>query len=507
MNNPAETPDAAPLARSIRRRLARGSSVYGLTTFGLRALGFALLGVYSRYFSPRDYGIVSLSECIGIVVGVIAGLGLESGSRRLYFQFAGDAARLRGYLSSVLRLAAAASALGLVIAFLCGPLIASHVAPKWDVGFFPYLALPIFTAIASQLLQCRLAVYQCEERLFAFTAFVTLQSLATTLFTFGLVVWTRHGAAGLLAARALGALVALLAAAGLSGALLRAKPNWADVRETLQISLPLVPHGLMAVGLVALDRFILQHYRPLSEVGLYTLAYNIGMIMTMVTASLSRAWTPLFFSMLLKGEEGRRAAGGIFDELVVLLLLIASAGALLAPLGVRWLFDSHYWPAARLAPIVVGAYLCHSLFVLFQLSVIQARRTPLVGVVSGIALLSNVGLNLAWAPRHGMVGAAYATLAAYFVELVLIAILAHRVLPLPHRWRWPSVGLLTFAAALAWTQLQTAVIPTLMFSGLLLAACTIGLVQYFRRRGQGDEPGSCGVVTAEATEEIRMETF
>ncbi len=85
-------------------------------------MGFALLGVYSRYFSPRDYGIVSLSECIGIVVGVIAGLGLESGSRRLYFQFAGDAARLRSYLSSVLRLAAAASALGLAIAFLCGPL-------------------------------------------------------------------------------------------------------------------------------------------------------------------------------------------------------------------------------------------------------------------------------------------------------------------------------------------------------------------------------------------------
>src|SRR5208282_2034037 len=230
--------------------------------------------------------------------------------------------------------------------------------------------------------------------------------------------------------------------------------------ETLRISLPLVPHGLWAVGLVAIDRFILQHFRPLSEVGLYTLAYNIGMIMTMITASLSRAWAPLFYSLLLNGENGRRVAGGIFDELVVLLLLIGSAGTLLAPFCIHWLFDSHYWPAARLAPIILGAYLFHSLFVLFQLAVIQAQRTPLVSMVSGIAFFANVALNFAWVPTHGMVGAAYATLAAYFLELLLIAILAHRVLPLPHRYVWPCVAFLVFAAAFACTQLQTAAIPT-----------------------------------------------
>jgi O-antigen/teichoic acid export membrane protein len=500
---PPKTPDPAPPARSVRSRLARGSGVYGIATLGLRALGFALLGIYSRYFSPRDYGIVSLAESVGVVVGILASLALESGSRRLYFQFVGDAERLRSYLGTVLQLAVAASSVALLVSYLLGPLLVSRLAPNWDVKFFPYLALPIFTAIASQLLGCRLVIYQCQERLSAYTGFIVLQSLSTTLFTFGLVVWTRHGAAGLLAARALGACVALLVAAGLSAPFLRVKPNWADVRETLHISLPLVPHGLLAVGLIAIDRFILQHYRPLSEVGLFTLAYNIGMIMMMVTTSLSRAWTPLFFSLLLTGDEGRKAAGGILDELVVLLLLLAGAGVLFAPLCVRWLFDSDYWAAATLSPIILGAFLCHSLFVLFQLSLIQARRTLLVSLVSGTALLSNVALSFAWVPKHGMVGAAWATWAAYFVEFVLAAILAHRVLPLPHRWRWPSLGLLTFAAALAWTQLQTAVLPTLVFAALLMTASILGLFHYRRRRTQEcpSEPG--GV----ATEDLGIETF
>jgi O-antigen/teichoic acid export membrane protein len=478
----AKSPDAAPVG-SIRRRLARGSSVYGLTTFGLRALGFALLGIYSRYFSPRDYGIVSLAESIGALIGIVASLALENGSRRLYFQFADDAERLRSYLGTVLRLAAACSVAVLVLCYLLGPLLLARFAPGWSVSFFPYLALPIFTAVASQLLVCRLSIYQCEERLAAYTGFIVLQSLSTTVFTFGLVVWTRHGAAGLLAARALGAGVSLLAAVFVSTPYLRIRWRWSDVRETLQISLPLVPQGLLLVGLVAVDRFILQHYRPLSEVGLYTLAYNIGYIMTMVTGALSRAWTPLFFSMLTNGDgEGSGPAAAIFDELVVLLLLIASAGVLLAPYCIYWLFNSHYWPAGRLAPILLGGYLCHSLFVLFQIAVIHSRRTTMVGAVSGIVFLVNVALSFAWVPRHGMAGEAYANLAAYALEVVLIAILAQRVLPLPHRWGWPSIGLLIFAAALAWSQLVTALLPTLAFAGALATACALGLMRYLQRR-------------------------
>ena len=486
VNTAAQLREKAPAAYSIRRRLLRGSSVYGIGTLGLRALGFALLGIYSRYFSPSDYGVVSLTESVGVVVGIVSSLALENGSRRMYFQYAGDAEQLRGYLGAVLRLATASSAAALVFSYLLGPFLNARLAPGWGVSFFPYLALPIFTAVASHLLMCRLTIYQCQERLGAYTAFVVLQSLSTTLFTFALVVWTRHGAVGLLAARALGAGVSLLAAAVLSSEYLRFRQSRAEMRqalrETLRISLPLVPHGLLGFGLFALDRFILQHYRPLSEVGLYTLAYNIGLIMTLITGSLSRAWTPLFFSLLQNGEEGRGPAAAIFDELIMLLSLIASAGILLSPFCIYLLFNSHYWPAAQVAPIVLGAYLFHSLFVLFQIAVVQSRRTALVALVSGIALVANVALNFAWVPRHGMVGSAYASLAAYAVQFILIAFLAHRVLPLPHRWRWPSAGIVIFGAALAWTQLVTSAPATLLFAGLLAVACALGLMRYLRMR-------------------------
>lgn len=479
MREPLNSAGASCDTRRIRGRLARGSGAYAVTNFGLRGLGFALLVFYSRFLSPHDFGIVSIAESIGAGIGIVAGLALEAGCRSLYFHFVEDADQLRSYLSTVLRLAAAAGATTLAAAYLFGPWIVLQAFPGWQASFFPYLALPILTAIVSQLLACRLVIFQCQERFFTFNAFVVLQSITTALLTLGLVVWKHHGAAGLLSARAIGACLTLAVAVCGSGPLLRARYRWAYARETLQVSLPLVIHGLMALGLIAIDRFILQHYRSLSDVGLYSVAYSVGLIMTIVTASLNRAWAPLFYSLLRDGGEGRQIVGEIGADLFLLLALIASAGALLAPVCIHRFFDIRYWPAATIAPILLGAYLCHSLFSILQLSLIQARRTGLVTLVSGTALLTNIALNFTWIPQYGMTGAAYATLGGYAVELGLIAIFAQQVLRLPYGWLRPSLALFAGVSALLWTRFAPADGATLVFATLLIATCTALVTSHF----------------------------
>jgi O-antigen/teichoic acid export membrane protein len=471
MNGQAKTEEAASHAGWIRERLARGASVYAATNFGLKALGFVILAIYSRFLTPRDFGIVGIVESVGIAIGILSGLGMESGCRRLYFHFPENSEELSSYFSTVLRLAAGAGIAVLATAFLLGPWITHRIAPGWQASFFPYMALPILTAIASQVLACRLIIFQCQGRYFASSAFVAFQSLLTTLLTLVLVVWMHHGAVGLLVARALGACLTLTVAVCRSGPLLRAQARWVYFRETLQISLPLVLHSMMAMGLIAIDRFILQHYRPLSEVGLYSVAYSIGLVMPTVTVTLNRAWAPLFYSLQRNGEQGRKIAGDISADLALLLALVASLGALLSPLFIHMFLDRRYWPAASIAPIILGAYLCHALFTLLQLSLIQTRRTGLVTLVSGAALLANILLNFAWIPRYGMTGAAYATLAAYVGELILAAAIAQRAYRLPFGWLRPLLALLAGTISVAWTRFTPPVTATLAFAGLLFAIC------------------------------------
>ena len=473
MTSAADLPETSAGARRIRGRLIRGSGIYLLTSTALRLIGFAVLSIYSRFLTPRDFGIVSIAESASLAVGIVAGLGLENAVRRLYFQYSADNTLLRSYLGTVFRLAAAAGAIILAFAYLMGPWIVSRFIQTSPIHFFPYLALPVATAISSQLLSCSLVVFQCQERHLAYSGFVVLQSLSTTLFTLVLVVFTHHGAAGLLFARALGTCLTLIISAIVAIPLLRSPTDSTYIRETLHISIPLMFHALMAAGLVVIDRFILQHYRPLSEVGLYSLAYSFGMMMTLFSGSIYRGWAPLFYSLHQNGREGRETAGRISGDLMLLMSLLACAGSLLAPFCVRWLFDRRYWPAASIVPILICAYLCHSGFTFFQLSLIQVQRTWLISMASGVALCSNVAFNLAWTPKFGIVGAAFATLAAYGIEVGLAAILAQRANRLPYGWLRPSVALLVGALGLACSRRMLFTVSTSMIVSSILVGCVV----------------------------------
>ena len=55
---PIEAGENVPELRKAASRLLRGSAVYGITSFCLKALSFLLLALYTRFLTPADYGKV-----------------------------------------------------------------------------------------------------------------------------------------------------------------------------------------------------------------------------------------------------------------------------------------------------------------------------------------------------------------------------------------------------------------------------------------------------------------
>jgi O-antigen/teichoic acid export membrane protein len=137
------------------------------------------------------------------------------------------------------------------------------------------------------------------------------------------------------------------AALGMIGALcllrdwLGAPFEWKFVRETLPFSLPLVPHYLMALCLVAADRLILAHYCSLQEVGLYSLGYTLGMSMYVIGASIGQAWQPIYYDTA-RSNSGRHTLGKLSSSLAILLTTIAVFGVQSAQYFTR-LLDSRYF--------------------------------------------------------------------------------------------------------------------------------------------------------------------
>jgi len=440
--------------QSASRRLLFGSGAYATTNFALKAVNFLLITLFTRYLSPSDYGTISLAEIVAITLAAFGGLGLDTAVRRLYFHYADESSQQRRYVSSVLRFSTVLTAAVVTLALVVGPRLLERIAPHFAVPFFPYIALAIGTAAANQIVDYRLGLYQSEQRPLAFSMMASASFLMTSGSALILVVLLRRGAAGMLTGKLMGAAGSLLVAIVVSRKWWTGGFEWKFVRESLPIALPILPHMFLAFGLVVADRFILEYYRNLDEVGIYSVAYTFGMVMYLVTTSISQAWSPLFYDVARGGQEGQRVLGRLFAGLSLLLVTIAIFGSLIAQDVVGHFLDQRYSSAGRLVPWIIAGYLFHALYGILQPSLLQARRVGFLWVVSCVAVVANIGLNFLWVPRWGMYGAAYATMAAYVIEAALMYFYAQRVYPLAFSRSRLAAALVIFGGVLWVTQLQ-----------------------------------------------------
>jgi len=476
-----KTEDITPSTHGTALRLAQSFAVYGIANFGIRALNFLLILVYAHYLRPYDYGIIYMAEIIAAFLAIFAGLSMDSALERLYFQHSHDAEELHSYLGSAIRFGFFWMALFLAVVLLLGRSVQYRFSAHGSVPFYPYIAMAIATATASQAIQYRLAIYQVSRhpRSYALLSFV-LAALTAACCVYAVVV-RRGGAIGMLEGKLVAAVITFAIALWSMRTLFTAQFQWSFVRDSLSFGMPLIPHLVMASGLVVADRFILEHYRDLSEVGIYSLAYTFGMVMFLVTQSLSQAWLPMFFELAGGDEEKRQVLGRISSGLIILLVGLACLGMLFSPLFVHVFLDYRYSSAARVVPLVVMGYLFHALFSLFDLSILQAKRTASVFIISLVAFTVNLALNFAMIPRWGMYGAAWATTIAYGVEAIGAFALAQRFFSLPYRMPEILAGIVVAGGALWLTQLAWMQKERGLFLAIS-AVLAIGLLALIGRR-------------------------
>lgn len=453
----------------VFRRVAGASAMYALANFGVRALNFLLLPLYTRFLTPTDYGLLTLAETFAAFLALVIGLGFDSGIQRLYFHYVDNSAALASYLGSTIKFALAASAFAVLLTVTAGTPVLHAFSPRFDVPY-RFLAWAIITAACGQFLQYKLIVFQSQGRAKRYLFLSVASFVLTAAFAVALVVFAHRGASGMLLGKLAASVIGMGVTLFLFSGALRSPFHWHYVRETLAIGMPLVPHQLMAGGLMVADRFILSYYRDLREVGLYSIAYTFGGVMSLVTLSLTQAWAPAYYDLARKGEAARRAMGRICSELAVVLSAIACFGALIAQDFIEHFLDHRYAAAGRIVPWIIGAYLAHSIFSMFSLAVVQAKQTQWLMLVSFVAFGVNTAANFALIPRWGMYGAAYATIVAYFVEVIVMYFVAQRIYTLNYDLRRILAAVGVFVIALIATQLtwpDKRRVLVLVFAGVL----------------------------------------
>lgn len=184
-------------------------------------------------------------------------------------------------------------------------------------------------------------------------------------------------------------------------------------KYALLFNVPLLPHYLSGQILGQSDRIMISKIVGNSEVAIYSVAYNIGLLMNIFTSAINGSYTPWFYQNLEKKKylKMQKVTKIIMYIMVVLIILLMFWG----PEAIAVLGSSEYRNGMyAVPPVAAGAFFIF-LYNIFANIEFYYEKKEYVLFSSVAAALLNILLNFIFIPIFGYVAAAYTTMICYIV--------------------------------------------------------------------------------------------
>jgi O-antigen/teichoic acid export membrane protein len=334
-----------------------------------------------------------------------------------------------------------------------------------------YLPIVFITMAPEFLFSALLSWLRVEERPRVF-AFGSLLRVGVTLV--GIITLV-----GLLKMRVMGYLYTATAGVVLADVVLGGY-CFHYVRPTLDFGLLwrmvrfAAPIGLTGLAMFVInfgDQFILLHFGSLANVGLYSLAYRIGMLVATAYSAFQTYWGAQVFQILRRDD-----ADVVFARFLTYVVFGLSSCSLVLVIcsrpGLRLLAAPSFQSAAPIIPVVVAAYWLRGITDFLRCLFLAAGRPGYDALCNWLAAGICVAAYFLLIPRYGIWGAAIATVLSCLAVLLIVGAWTYRL----KRYHVEAGRLTKLASAMAGVLLLHSVVPVV---GLPLqiawAACLLAI--------------------------------
>lgn len=416
----------------LLKRLVGDSVVYGISGIITRFIAVFLIPIYTRYFTPEDYGIISLITNILTFVSILVVLGMDNSVARWYYDDEDEDDRKRSlntFFWSCLVIAVGFAGVIAVSRHLISDLVVKEPAAATlfliAAANLPFTIFIIFTN----------NVLRIQRKAVATSVFSLTVSLTVISLNIFFIAYLRTGIIGVFYAQFFSSLVA----AGLTLFIFRKTLSpfyfdWQRWKEMFLFSLPLVP-GSIAFWVINLSGvYFIQSIRNANEVGLYQLGTMIAAAVAMVTGAFQMAWGPFAFS-IYKQPHAREFYAKVLVLFLAITCFIGYTVTIFAKEVLMIVATPGFYGADRVAGILSFNYVVISLGYIASIGTGIAKNNWMYGVASLVSAGLIVILNLNLIPIWGKEGAALSTLIAQMVVPVAIFWHAQRLYPIPYNFK------------------------------------------------------------------------
>jgi O-antigen/teichoic acid export membrane protein len=409
----------------VIRSFFRNAGVMAVAEMIARIKSVIVLPLLTRHLGPLDYGVWSQVSMIALLLSPLLSLGSEQGILRILpgqpFQ-----KQYRMFLAWML-VALGGAAMFAALLILANSRISAIIFADAEYKRFVVLAAAsLFTTLLPNAARAWLRIQNDGNTLAAATVAQAMLGIVAVLsaiclgaHVYGLVLLT-------LAGDLLLGIVFLALIVRRSGWLV---PDFSILRPAIKFGLPLLPAAYAIWGLNWMDRLFLVHYQSLQAIGIYSAAYGLGYMVIQIFVNPIWALYPNSVAEL----HNRGDSAGVdrllhtigYGILILSVPAIAGLWALCEPI-MTIVAGPAFQSGALVMPVIALAYLFHMLASFGDVAVGLIYRQHLATVSIALAVLVNFVLNVLLIPRFGFMGAAFATLGAFFAQLVFSTVMATR---------------------------------------------------------------------------------
>lgn len=216
--------------------------------------------------------------------------------------------------------------------------------------------------------------------------------------------------------------------------------------------LPMIPGQFTMFVLSFADRITLQRYSGVAQVGIYSLGYKFGMLISLLVAEpYLRAWTP--YALAQTDRPGRDKS---YSDSLRFFTIAAMALTLLLSLTSRTLISimasKAFAAAYAVVPLIAMAHAVRAMGFQMELGILISKKTVYRILTGGVSAGVYVVLCILLVPKWGAAGAGWATLLSYIFFTVISYIVSQRLYPVVYDFK-PVVGIMVLGTAIYLTSL------------------------------------------------------
>ena len=246
-------------------------------------------------------------------------------------------------------------------------------------------------------------------------------------------------------------------------------------KELISYGLPFITVLLMEWALSSCDRLALRSFSTFDELGIYTSAMKIVILLITFKNTFIAYWSPVAMERFESGiSEENKAFFRQAYEMVVLLCITGAAALILLRKVIVLLLGPDYRSAEAVIPFLTLMPIFAIMFEITVQSIKFSKNGRYLNIASLVALLVNIIGNLILVPRLGGMGAAVTTGASYMIYFVIGSYFAEKCIRVGYNYRKTALYavLITLYCAEA-SFINDTLYDTLAGLFVIAAACVI----------------------------------